>query len=185
MRKPNKHGGGPNTNLNGLKFEGRTNFITSIINNKNFYVEHVKNFKKTYKIFLKEKLYGYYTEKNEFYKFFLKKEKIIWEKIISKKYLPDAVFINDIIKTVFVIEKKFQSRSGSVDEKLQTCDFKKKIYTKIIKKSLKNYSVEYFFILNSWFKRSEYNDVKKYIKSVNCNYFIEEVTFKYLGLENF
>ena len=44
MRKPNKHGGGSNTNLNGLKFESRTDFITSIINNKNFYVKHVKNF---------------------------------------------------------------------------------------------------------------------------------------------
>ena len=52
MRKPNKHGGGSNTNLNGLKFEGRTDFITSIINNKNFYVKHVKNFKKTYQMLL-------------------------------------------------------------------------------------------------------------------------------------
>ena len=38
MRKPNIHGGGSKTNLNGLSFEGRTDFIESLKNNKDFKV---------------------------------------------------------------------------------------------------------------------------------------------------
>ena len=38
-RKPNIHGGGSRTNLNGLNFEGRTDFKQSLKNNNNFSFE--------------------------------------------------------------------------------------------------------------------------------------------------
>lgn len=182
MRKPNVHGGGSNTNVNGLSFEGRTDFIDSVKSNKNFYLKKEEGFKKTFEIFYKKKSQGYYTEKFEFYKFFLSQQKVDWKSITSKQYLPDAVFINANNNTVYVIEKKFQAGSGSVDEKLQTCDFKKKIYSKIILNCKNKYNVEYFYILNDWYERNEYDDVKKYIKSVGCNYFINIINYDMLGI---
>lgn len=183
MRKPNIHGGGSKTNTNGLKFEGRTDFIDSLREDKNFSLSKINSFKKTFQILYKNKNQGFYTEKHEFYNFFLLKEKVNWKNIISKQYLPDAVFINTKNNIVFVIEKKFQEGSGSVDEKLQTCDFKKKIYQKIITSCKTKYTVEYFYILNSWYERKEYDDVKKYINSVGCKYFINKIDFNILGID--
>tara|TARA_B100000902_G_scaffold399544_1_gene470923 strand:- start:4654 stop:5208 length:555 start_codon:yes stop_codon:yes gene_type:complete len=182
VRKPNIHGGGSRTNLNGLSFEGRTDFIESVKKNKNFTLKRIPLLKKTYNIVFKDKNIGFYTEKNEFYNFFLKKEEVNWTEFISKKYLPDAVLINQINQTVYIIEKKFQSGSGSVDEKLQTCDFKKKIYTKMITKCKNIYKTEYYYLLNSWYERGEYRDVKNYIISVGCRYFIDKIDFKDLGI---
>jgi len=181
MRKNNIHGGGKRTNEHGLTFEGRTNFIDSIKNNKNFNVSQIRNFNKSFKIYFKNKKIGFYAEKNEFYKL-LFKGKSGWKKLISKQYLPDAVFINEINKTVYIIEKKFQARAGSVDEKLQTCDFKRKIYTKIVSNCKKKYETKYYFLLSSWFEKKEYNDVKDYINSVGCKYFINKIDLIELGL---
>lgn len=76
--------------------------------------------------------------------------------------------------------KKYQARSGSVDEKLQTCDFKKKQYTKLFKPL--NIKVEYYYVLNDWFRKPEYEDVFEYIESVGCKYFIEELPLDEIGL---
>ncbi len=182
VRKHNIHGGGSRTNLNGLKFEGRTDFIESVKNNKNFVLKKIPTLKKTYNVIFHHNKIGFYTEKKEFYKFFLHNEKVDWKEIISKQYLPDAVFINQLNKTVYIIEKKFQSGPGSVDEKLQTCDFKKKIYAKMIKNCKSNYKTEYYYLLNSWFQKNQYDDVKRYIISVGCKYFIDKINFKQLGI---
>ncbi|MDC0216146.1 hypothetical protein OAJ75_03545 [Candidatus Pelagibacter sp.] len=180
MRNPNIHGGGSRTNFNGLSFEKRTDFLTSLKNHKNITIKNKINYSE---IYFKNKLQGYYTDKHSFYSYFLEKEKVNWRRVVSKKYLPDAVFVNKINNTVYVIEKKFQAGAGSVDEKLQTCDFKKKIYTKLIDKCDNNYKTEYYYLLNEWYEKKEYNDVKNYIKSVNCKFFIEEIDFKELGIK--
>ena len=89
---------------------------------------------------------------------------------ISKEIRPDiGIFIN---KTLFVIECKSQSVNGSVDEKLQTCDFKKSQYEKLMFDS--NIKVEYIYVLNSYFSDSKYKDVLDYIKSVKCYYYFED-----------
>lgn len=82
-----------------------------------------------------------------------------------------------------MIEKKYQEVAGSVDEKLQTCDFKKKVYQKLISKMADNYSLEYYYLLNSFFKKKQYEDVKAYIQSVGCKYFIGFIEFQELGIE--
>lgn len=71
---------------------------------------------------------------------------------------------------------KFQKVAGSVDEKLQTCDFKKKQYKKLM--SPLNIDVEYIYILSDWFRNPAYKDTLDYIISVGCHYY-----FKYLPLE--
>ncbi|KJJ23157.1 hypothetical protein HMPREF3156_00065 [Neisseria sp. HMSC06F02] len=53
-------------------------------------------------------------------------------------YQPDKRLLSDnglfiiIRDTLFIIEIKFQQTPSSVDEKLQTCDFKRKQYTKLV-----------------------------------------------------
>ena len=178
-RKPNIHGGGAKTNFNGLSFEKRTDFLESLKQHQKINVIAKNGYSEIYHANM---LQGYYTDKNYFYKFFLDKEKVNWKKLISKKYLPDAVFINKLNNTIYIIEKKFQAGSGSVDEKLQTCDFKKKIYTKLINHCKNKYTTEYYYLLNDWYLQKEYKDVKNYIKSVNCKFFIDKINFYDLGI---
>ena len=52
--------------------------------------------------------------------------------------------------TLFIIEMKFQEVAGSVDEKLQTCDFKKKQYKRLM--APLNIEVEYVYILDPLIK---------------------------------
>jgi len=75
---------------------------------------------------------------------------------------------------------KFQKVAGSVDEKLQTCDFKKKQYTKLM--APLNIDVEYIYILSDWFKHSAYKDTLNYIISVGCHYYFGVLPLNKLGL---
>lgn len=51
-----------------------------------------------------------------------------------------------IRETLFIIEVKYQQVKGSVDEKLQTCDFKRKRYLKLVM-SLE-LKVEYVYVVS-------------------------------------
>ena len=62
--------------------------------------------------------------------------------------MPDEALYVIINNTLFVIEVKFQKVAGSVDEKLQTCDFKRKQYAKLM--APLNIEVEYIYILSDW-----------------------------------
>ncbi len=173
-RRPNRVGGGSNTNLNGLSFEGRTDLLESLNQNPNFEV-------KNNKVFKNNKVVGEYFEKHDFYNLFLEKKNVDWKIINSKKYLPDSAFYNTSNKTVYIIEKKYQEGSGSVDEKLQTCDFKKKIYMKLVNPI--GLKIEYYYLLNDWFNKPVYEDVFKYIIEVECKFFIDFIPFYALGLD--
>ena len=173
-RRPNKVGGGYKTNLNGLSFEGRTDLLESFNQNPNLEVKNKKVFKNN-------KVVGEYFEKHEFYKLFLERKKVNWKIINSKKYLPDSVFYNISNKTVYIIEKKYQEVAGSVDEKLQTCDFKKKVYMKLVNPM--GLKMEYYYLLNDWFDKPVYKDIFEYIKKVECKFFIGFIPFHELGLD--
>lgn len=111
---------------------------------------------------------------------FLESNGINYKDHISKKLLPDDsiyVLLNNVF---YVIECKYQQVAGSVDEKLQTCDFKKKQYMKLLSKL--NIEVQYICILNDWFKKPEYKDVLDYIQSVGCDYQFNYIPLKRLGL---
>ena len=118
-------------------------------------------------------------KKYEFYKF-LEEIKIVWQEIISKRLLPDDSIFVIIKNTVYIIECKFQKVAGSVDEKLQTCDFKKKQYKKLLSRA--NIDVEYIYLLSEWFAKPEYKDVLDYIISVHCSYYFEYIPLDKLGL---
>ena len=88
-------------------------------------------------------------KKHGFYRY-LKKIGVEWEKIISKKLLPDDSIYVIINNTLFIIECKYQQVEGSVDEKMQTCDFKKKQYQKLMAQV--NIDVEYIYLLSECLK---------------------------------
>jgi hypothetical protein len=165
--------GGANTNLSGLKFEKDTDIKTAFNGLKGYSIEENN-------VLFEGKKFAELFQKHDLYKKLLRRYKIDWKEILSKRLLPDeAIFVLQH-NTIYIIEKKFQNRSGSVDEKIQTCDFKLKQYRKLLSKA--NIRVEYGYVLNNWFKQKHYKDVLEYIKSVNCFYYFEELPFSFLGL---
>ena len=177
-----KNGKGGGNTKTGLIFEGKTDLGTFLATQKDYDVkteaEYVAFNGKRNKIFVrtvyyqKEKVAELY-KKHEFYSSFLMKLNIKWEEYISKKLLPDDSIFVIIKNTVFIIECKHQQVNGSVDEKLQTCDFKKKEYKKLLSKA--NLDVEYIYLLDDWFRDPKYKDVLDYIHSVNCDYYFEYI----------
>jgi hypothetical protein len=99
---------------------------------------------------------------------------------LSKKLLSDDAIYVIVNNTMFIIELKFQNIAGSVDEKLQTCDFEKKQYRKLL--APLNFEVEYIYILNDWFRKPEYKDVLDYVISVGCQFYFHYLTLQKLGL---
>ncbi len=175
MRKQNKNGGGSQTNVNGLLFERETSLESAIQNLYGFAVENDIVYKNGTMV-------GMMCAKMNLYVSLLKPMGVDYKKILSKKLLPDEAFYNFLTNTIYIFEKKFQMSAGSVDEKLQTCDFKKRQYEKLF--SSLDIKVEYIYILNDWFlkKEREYRDVYDYIQQVGCKYFFENVPVEEIGL---
>jgi len=171
-RTPNTVGGGASTNFNGLRFEGRTDLLQAINLHNDYTIRNANEVVKN------DVVVALYFEKHSLYKNYLLPNGIDYKTVLSKKLLPDgALLVGDII---FIIEKKYQAGAGSVDEKLQTCDFKKKQYIKLF--APLNISVEYYYVLNDWFDKPQYQDVFDYIESVGCRYFIENLPLSELNL---
>lgn len=163
--------GGANTKT-GLVFEGKTDLATFLSKQKGYKVDGDKVIYKgevVARIFKKYAFYG-----------FLEELKIDWKKVISKRLLPDDSIYVIIENTLFIIECKYQQVAGSVDEKLQTCDFKKKQYQKLMAPA--NIEVEYIYLLSDWFRNPKYKDVLDYIISVRCQYYFEYIPLKKLGM---
>ena len=87
-KKPNKVGGGSKTNKNGLSFEGRTNLIQSLDNNKNISIVD------TNKIYYSGKYVGYYCEKHNFYNLFLHKNNIDWKFLVETSEAFEKIVID-------------------------------------------------------------------------------------------
>jgi len=163
--------GGGNT-LTGLNFEREKDILHLLKKKKGYEVRGNV-------IFYEGKEVAHSYRKNALYKF-LETQKIDYKKYLSKKLLPDEALYVIINNTLFVIEIKFQKVAGSVDEKLQTCDFKRKQYAKLM--APLNIEVEYIYILSDWFKNPVYKDVLDYIISVGCQYYFEYLPLQKLGL---
>ncbi len=165
--------GGGNT-ITGLNFEKEIDILSLLKKKKGYAV-------KGSVIFFQDKEVARSYRKNALYKF-LEFKGVNYKKILSKKLLPDEALYVIINNTLFVIEVKFQKVAGSVDEKLQTCDFKRKQYAKLM--APLNIEVEYIYILSDWFRKPQYKDVLDYIISVGCQYYFEYLPLFKLGLSN-
>ena len=170
MKKGGKGGG---RTITGLRFESRITLEKAIAALPNYKVSDDK-------VYFKGKKIAEFYQKQKLYKNLLQPNGIDYLKIISKKLLPDDAILIIKDKTLFIIELKFQEVPGSVDEKVQTCDFKNKQYKKLL--APLNIKVKYVYVLNDWFAKKEYKDVLNYIKSVGCYYFFNEVPLSFLDL---
>ena len=170
MIKDGKGGGNTRT---GLVYEGQVDLKTFLDSKTGYEV-------KGSAVLYNEELVARIFKKNSFYSIFLKELEVDWSKYVSKRLMPDDSIFVLLNNTLFVIECKFQQVSGSVDEKLQTCDFKKKQYQKLLAPA--NIDVEYIYLLSDWFRHPRYKDVLDYIISVNCHYYFEYIPLTKLGL---
>lgn len=171
---PNKYGGGAKTNLNGLHFE-QTTSLNEALTQAGYYIfdYYVYNEPLTPAI-------GMSVPQKKLYTKFLNKHGIDYKDYNSKEWRPDEAYINFNNKTAYIIEKKFQNRAGSVDEKLPNCHFKKLEYEKLFKPL--GYGVEFIYIFNDWFLQSMYRDTLDYIKNMGCHYFFNELPLNMLHL---
>ena len=164
--------GGWNTKT-GLVFEGKVDLATFLSHQPHYSING-------HDVYFDNEKVARVFKKNDFYSIFLKELNIDWTKCISKKLLPDDSIFVLLNNTLFIIECKHQQVEGSVDEKLQTCDFKKKQYKKLMAPA--NIDVQYIYLLDEWFKNPRYKDVLDYIQSVGCDYYFEYIPLTKLGL---
>jgi hypothetical protein len=169
--------GGAKT-VTGLHFERKVDFQELLKLIPHYEIMNIEG-KAGQGVFYKNKLVARCFKKNAFYKF-LTEEGVDWGKIITTRLFPDDALLVIVRETLFIIEVKFQQIGGSVDEKIQTCDFKRKQYMKLVSKL--ELKVEYVYVLNDWFKNPRYKDVLDYINSVNCHYKFETLPLAWLGL---
>lgn len=163
--------GGGKTRV-GLDFEKRVNLLTVFAAAPGYSVKDASILYDGKEVAVSISKHGLYP--------FLEKHGVDYKTVISKRLLPDeALYIADQ-KKVFIIEIKFQEVAGSVDEKLQTCDFKKKQYQKLFK--LLEIEVDYIYILSDWFKKPEYKDTLAYVSEVGCHYYFQTLPLDVLGL---
>ena len=172
-KTPNTHGGGSQTNANGLTFE-QTTSLDEALKAAGYAIKGAKVYTRD------GQMIGYSVQKHSLYSTFLVPNGIDFTKCNSKKWLPDECFINMGNKTAYIIEKKFQNSSGSVDEKIPGCDFKKKEYEKLFASI--DYKVEYLYVFNDWFLRDVYRDTLEYVKAVGCTYYFNAIPLTFLGL---
>jgi hypothetical protein len=167
--------GGGNT-ITGLRFEEKTDLLELLSGTSGYEVQQASIGKKI--LFHGDEVAQCY-RKHDLYRF-LDANGVDWKKLISKRLLPDDALYVIHNNTLFVIEIKFQKVAGSVDEKLQTCDFKQKQYRKLMFQL--NIEVQYIYVLSDWFKKPEYKDSLDYIISVGCQYYFEYLPLQKLGL---
>ncbi len=169
-----KNGKGGGNTRTGLIFEGKTDLSTFLSKQPHYRIVG------KHEVWFDEEKVAEIYKKHAFYNVFLKKLEIDWKQHISKQLLPDdSIFVLSNNK-LHIIECKHQQVAGSVDEKLQTCDFKKKQYKKLLAPA--NIDVEYVYLLDEWFKDGKYKDVLDYIHSVGCDYYFAYIPLTRLGL---
>ena len=163
--------GGGNT-ITGLNFEKERDILEILKKAKDYSV-------KSSIISYRGKEVARSYRKQSLYKL-LSERKVDWRKLVSKRLFPDEALYVIVNNTLFIIEMKFQKVAGSVDEKLQTCDFKKKQYRKLM--APLNIDVEYIYILNDWFKNTSYKDTLDYVISAGCQYYFNYLPLQKIGL---
>jgi hypothetical protein len=163
--------GGANTNKTGLAFERDTS-LELALEQANFKVEG-------FKVYEAETLVGELAPKYRLYKF-LEDRDVDWKSRVSKRLLPDEAIYSFAGEKLTVVEKKWQEVSGSVDEKLQTVGFKIRQYNKLLDGT--GIDFKFIYLLNDWFAKPEYDDVRAYILESGASYHFNSVPLEELEL---
>lgn len=148
--------GGANTNKNGLSYEEYTDLKSkykscNFIKKDSIYIVEFEGYERPFIKANKSTLHKY-----------MKKIGQINQDLTPAAGCkePDEAYIDNEKKSVFIIEKKFQQTSGSVDEKIQTGHFKKIHYEELFP----NFKIYYIYCLSDWFKKEEYKSTINYLK---------------------
>lgn len=173
MRKDGK--GGANTKT-GAVFEVKSILQAAI---KNLPDYEVRQAKIGVAILYKRSVVAHSYKQHDLYKF-LESQNVNYKEYISAKLLPDDAIIVVDSSRVTIVEIKYQETPGSVDEKPQTADFKKRQYEKLF--APLKYEVAFVYVFSTWFKDKRYKDMLEYVKSVGCDYYFEELPLSALGL---
>lgn len=169
-----KRGGtGGGTTKTGLVFEAKTDLSAAIQRVPGYSVTGNSVYKGSLEV---GRLYA----KNALYSDLLVPGGVNARSILSKRLLPDDALLALSDNVLHIIEKKFQRVNGSVDEKLQTCDFKLRQYRRLVKPL--GLKVTYTYVLNDWFEDEAYRDVLEYIVDVGARYYFEIVPLDELGI---
>lgn len=126
--------GGSNTNKNGLKFEKNTDLaymINKDLSAKYKLINHTLKIKSKNSVFdvislEDEKKIGILAKQMTFYQ--IMKDVYGLDNINRKKWKPDEAFFNLKTNTVYIVEKKWQEKPGSVDEKIFGFVNKRRLY---------------------------------------------------------
>lgn len=154
--------GGANTKT-GIVFEKKTDLLDQLKKIKSLSI-------KGDEIFKGNRLVAVNCQKHKLYKFLASRD-VNYKTMFSSRLLPDEALFMVNQNKLFIIEKKFQGGQGSVDEKLQTCAYKKQYYEKLL--GSLGIEVEYIYVLSEWFAQKKYIDVLNYIEEVGCQYFFK------------
>jgi len=164
--------------MSSLRFERKADFQKLVGSIPGYSVKKVSG-KAGMGVFFDDRLVARFFKKRDFYEF-LAESKVDWRQVLSKDHLPYDALLVIVRETLFIIEVKYQQVAEYVYRKLQTCDFKRKQYLKLV--APLGLKVEYVYVLNDWFRQPGYKDVLDYIHSVNCHYKFDELPLAWLGL---
>lgn len=176
--------GGAAATLHGLLFEQKTDLVKAVEGAGYIVkIERIRRNRKDYPAYVvyegMERI-GFFAKQWSFYYNFVEAKGIDWKMRLSKRYLPDEAFINEKTNTVHIIEKKFQNRHGSTDEKLESCAYKLDRYTHLLVPT--GMKVQYTYLCNEWFKKPKYRDVIDYIWRSKCRLYFNTLPISELGL---
>lgn len=168
-----KGGIGGDLTQTGLAFEMETDLATALAKLPQYLVRGNR-------VVRGDKVVALLCGKYKLYSDLLEPFGVDWKQVLSKRLIPDEALCVERTRTLYIIEKKYQESEGSVDEKLQTCHFKKRQYSKLV--APLGVDVDLIYLLNDWFKQDKYADTLKYIEETGCHYHFNEIPLDALGL---
>ena len=184
MKKPNQSGGGVNTNLNGMKFEMSTDLSVLIDRIPGYEVEEInfpdKRTVRGFNVKYSGEIIGKLMPTTRFYDF-LNDEGLL--NTNSKKWEPDEAFINYRNRTIYIVEKKTQAGTGSVDEKLLGFGNKRRLYQRLLDKADNPFSVQFIFMGDgNFFSEQSHKDYFEMMRADGIKIMLDEYDMNFIGL---
>lgn len=178
MKEHNIFGGGADTTRNGNMFENEASVEKMLIANGYTVFSGV--------VTKNGEHIGLISSKSAFYTDILH----VGENDVRKKYgktlEPDAVFLNKLNHTLYILEMKSQKTPGSVDEKIQTCEYKLRFYNSLrwdygLEETINH--IRFYYILSDYFHSPAYREALRFIQDKGCDYYFNTVEPQDLGLQ--